>query len=49
MINHLTGALEDWPEVLRGININPHMENLLMIYDDEDHELLPGEMVFQFH
>ena len=49
MIKYLTKCLEEWPEELKGLKINPHSDNLFTIREDEDRELLPEELASQFH
>ena len=44
MIRCLTKVLEEWSEELRGSKINPHLENLFTIRDDEDQKLLLKEL-----
>ena len=41
--------IEEWPEELKGHKVNPHGDHLFNIRADKDRELLPEEMVSQFH
>ena len=43
-IKCLTKVLEEWPEEFRGPNINPHLDYLFTIRDDDDQELQPKEL-----
>ena len=49
MIKYLTKVLEEWPEELRGLKINPHLDTLFVIRNDDNRKFLPKEMASQFH
>ena len=49
MIKYLTKVLEEWSEELRGLKINPLLDNLFVIRDNDTIALLPKEMVSEFH
>ena len=49
MIKYLQKIIDEVPEVIRGTKVCPAGDNLFNIRDDEDREILPEEMVRQFH